>query len=572
LVPSNIYCTDCGAANKAQDAFCFACGRPLRATTPLTQYPVAGTASRTQTGLLTPSYLLKQRYRVLEQIGKGGFGAVYKAEDTQFGNRLVAVKEMSQRGMTPDEIKEVAKRFEHEALLLAGLRHQNLPRIYDHFSESGRWYLVMDFIEGETLEEYLHKARGGHPSVEEALQIAIQLCTVLDYLHTRQPQIIFRDLKPANIMLTSDGHLYLIDFGIARHFKPGQIKDTIAFGSPGYAAPEQYGSAQTTPRSDIYSLGAILHQMATGNDPSKNPFRFAPPQVPGHTIQPQLSMLIMQMLDMDEDKRPTSAANVKQQLQSIDDQLAGKTSLPPTQPVAGNVSLPPTQPVRGTIPSQGRKRMIALIAGVAAVMVIGAYLFSATAMNQNRQSLSSVAIANSSPTSIPTPMPTPTPTPSPTPTRTALKILGPVNNLAGYCQSIGDSSASLDGDTGYSWTCVTPSGQHVGLSMTAACQWQYNDPQAEDRLGNYFAPNSWQCFSNAQKLGLVNNLSGYCQSIGNSSASLDGNTAYNWSCVTPSGQHVGLSMTAACQWQYNNNQAIDRLGNYFDPNSWECWG
>jgi serine/threonine protein kinase len=96
-------------------------------------------------------------------------------------------------------------------------------------------------------------------------------------------------------MLARDGHLYLIDFGIARHFKPGQTKDTIAFGSPDYAASKQYGSAQTTPRSDIDSLGAILHQMVTGKNPSKNPFRFAPPQVPGYTIQPQLSMLIMQM-------------------------------------------------------------------------------------------------------------------------------------------------------------------------------------------------------------------------------------------------------------------------------------
>src|SRR5438876_3995810 len=110
--------------------------------------------------------------------------------------------------------------------------------------------------------------------MEEALDAGMQLCSVLGYLHACQPPIIFRDLKPANIMRTAESNLYLIDFGIARHFKPGQARDTVAFGSPGYAAPEQYGQAQTTPRSDIYSLGAILHQLLSGNDPSVAPFRF----------------------------------------------------------------------------------------------------------------------------------------------------------------------------------------------------------------------------------------------------------------------------------------------------------
>src|SRR5207245_3375579 len=104
---------------------------------------------------------------------------------------------------------------------------------------------------------------------EEVIDIGIQLCTVLDYLHTREPSIIFRDLKPANIMRTANGHLYLIDFGIARHFKPGQSRDTMALGSPGYAAPEQYGRAQTTPRADLYSLGVMLQQLLTWNNPTQ---------------------------------------------------------------------------------------------------------------------------------------------------------------------------------------------------------------------------------------------------------------------------------------------------------------
>jgi eukaryotic-like serine/threonine-protein kinase len=188
---------------------------------------------------------------------------------------------MSQSSLNQQEIAEVTENFKREALLLAALRHPNLPSMYEQFSEAGRWYFVMDLIEGETLEVYLQNQPKGHLSVEETLQIGIELCTVLSYLHSRQPPIIFRDLKPANIMRTPEGHLYLIDFGIARHFKPGQARDTIAFGSPGYAAPEQYGKAQTTTHSDIYSLGATLHQLLTGSDPSDTPFQFAPLQLQG---------------------------------------------------------------------------------------------------------------------------------------------------------------------------------------------------------------------------------------------------------------------------------------------------
>jgi eukaryotic-like serine/threonine-protein kinase len=124
-------------------------------------------------------------------------------------------------------------------------------------------------------------------------------------------------------MLTPDRNSFLIDFGIARHFKPGQSKDTIAFGSPGYAAPEQYGKAQTTPRSDIYSLGATLHQLLTGNDPAQTPFRFAPLKI--HT--PALERLVMQMVEMDESKRPSNMADVKQELQRIAHQLDARQAI-----------------------------------------------------------------------------------------------------------------------------------------------------------------------------------------------------------------------------------------------------
>src|SRR5437763_2362943 len=235
--------------------------------------------NRTLSGSLAPNQLLRRRYYILEKIGEGSFGAVYKAKDTQLGNRLVALKEMVEDNPSRPAIDN----FKQEAYMLADLHHPHLPNIYEHFKDAGSWYLVMDFIQGGTLQDYLdnHKQEGKLPlkdvkDLKDVLDMGIQLCTVLDYLHMRQPPIIFRDLKPLNIMKTSQGHLYLIDFGIARHFKAGQAKDTLILGSPGYAAPEQYGKAQTTPRADIYSLGATLHQLITGDDPSQNPFQFAP--------------------------------------------------------------------------------------------------------------------------------------------------------------------------------------------------------------------------------------------------------------------------------------------------------
>ena len=310
MVLSTLYCINCGAANKAQAKFCFVCGQSLQAS-------VAPFVASSLTGLLDHDYVLNQRYRIIGQVGRGGFGAVYKATDLKAGDRLVAIKEMSQSGLSPQNLVEATNAFTREALMLASLAHPNLPCIYEQFTEMGRWYLVMDFIEGETLEEYLHKTRAGYLPLAEVLNTGIQLCTVLDYLHTRQPAIIFRDLKPANIMHAPGGHLYLIDFGIARHFKPGQATDTVALGSPGYAAREQYAKvqSQTTPRSDIYSLGATLHQLLTGDDPSLMPFHFAP--VRRQPVPATLEALIMQMVEMDAYKRPANMAVVKQELQRI---------------------------------------------------------------------------------------------------------------------------------------------------------------------------------------------------------------------------------------------------------------
>ncbi len=303
MASESLVCEQCSRVNLPHANFCATCGRALRAS------------SGKATGILPVVHpLLRGRYRVLKRVGQGGFGAVYQAEDTALGNRLVAVKEMGQHGLSERDLQEATEAFQREALLLAGLNHPGLPHIYDQFSEDGRSYLVMEYIDGTTLEEGLNLMPARRLDVQEALEIALQICDVLEYLHTRQPPIIFRDLKPANVMLTPQGNLYLIDFGIARFFTPGKAKDTIRFGSPGYAPPEQYGQAQTTAQSDIYALGALLHQVISGNDPTNTPFVFAPLRL----ARPAgLERLIMQMLSLKMEDRPASIAVVRQELQPM---------------------------------------------------------------------------------------------------------------------------------------------------------------------------------------------------------------------------------------------------------------
>src|SRR6266571_2304624 len=159
-------------------------------------------------------------------------------------------------------------RFVREALLLARLQHPAMPTLYDYFFEDGYWYIVMDYIPGSTLAAYIRQYAPLPPL--EALNYALQLCDVLEYLHKQSPPVIFRDLKPSNVILAPDGRLVLIDFGIARYFKAGQMNDTTDFGSHGYASPEQYqNGGQTDGRSDLFSLGVMLHEMISGRQPAE---------------------------------------------------------------------------------------------------------------------------------------------------------------------------------------------------------------------------------------------------------------------------------------------------------------
>jgi serine/threonine protein kinase/Tol biopolymer transport system component len=201
--------------------------------------------------------LLHKRYRIIEILGQGGMGSVYHALDENLGVDVAVKENLFTTG-------EYARQFRLEAVILANLRHANLPRVTDHFiiGEQGQ-YLIMDYIDGEDLRQRME--RTGSVSEEEAILVGATMCDALQYLHTRKPSIIHRDLKPGNVRITPDGHIYLVDFGLAKLVKGSQATTTGARAmSPGYSPPEQYGTARTDPRTDIYSLGATLYAVLTG--------------------------------------------------------------------------------------------------------------------------------------------------------------------------------------------------------------------------------------------------------------------------------------------------------------------
>lgn len=218
---------------------------------------------------------LVNRYNIQDVIGMGGMGSVYRARDLHFPNvvKLVAVKEMLNLAPDPLVRQTIVQNFEREANILATLNHPAIPRIYDYFTQNDHSYLVLEFIHGKDLETVINEANGFLPE-DQVISWAIQLCDVLSYLHSHKPDpIIFRDMKPSNVMINHNGDVILVDFGIAKTFQSGQ-KGTM-IGTEGYSPPEQY-RGEATPLADIYSLGATLHHAITRRDPRlEPPFSFA---------------------------------------------------------------------------------------------------------------------------------------------------------------------------------------------------------------------------------------------------------------------------------------------------------
>ena len=297
-------CPSCGRGNPPDAQFCNKCSTPLAGAVA----PAPGL-----TGQLAPQSQLAGRYRILRRVGQGGMGAVYEAEDARLPGKQWAVKEMSDAALTDAERAEALQSFHREADLLAALDHPNLPQVTDFFEADGKHYLVMEFVDGQTLEELVAGAARPLPP-ETVLGLGVDLCRVLDYLHSCRPPIIFRDLKPANIMIGRDGVIKLIDFGIARLFTPGKSRDTTTLGTPGYAAPEQYGKGQTDARSDLYALGATLHFLLTARDPADEPFKFPPARRLNPAVSAELEAVVARAVATNADERWPSARDMRRAL------------------------------------------------------------------------------------------------------------------------------------------------------------------------------------------------------------------------------------------------------------------
>jgi hypothetical protein len=353
--------------------------------------------------MLTPDTVLQGRYRIVRQLGQGGMGAVYEAVDERL-DTIVALKET----LFTDE--KLSKQFEREARLLARLHHPALPRVSDHFSEGEGQFLVMQFIPGDDLSEMMAQKRGPFPP-DQVLTWADQLLDALDYLHTQDPQIVHRDIKPQNLKLTSRGQIILLDFGLAKG-QAGDISRATAAASifgytPNYAPLEQIQGLGTDSRSDLYALGATLYHLMTGVKPPDALTRAAAlvngqadPLPPAHetnsNVAPEVDEVLRRALAQNREQRYANAAEMRKALHGTDQastivnrneaqtvlfpQGGAPTVASPTQPITRQRTLVGSETtVVKPAAASGRKFLhLAISAGVIAILaacVFGFYAY-----------------------------------------------------------------------------------------------------------------------------------------------------------------------------------------------------
>ena len=344
--------------------------------------------SRNESGQLEPGSLLAGRYRVERFLAGGGMGVVYIGTDQRLAERQCAIKEIFDRFTTPEERAQAIEYFHREADTLSQLNHPAIPAIFDRFGEGNCHYLVMDFIEGRNLEEVLVEQDGPLPE-SRVVEIARELCDVLSYLHSFDPPVIYRDMKPGNVIVKPDGHVALIDFGIARIFSP-QGKATL-IGTPGFAPPEQY-AGKVDQRSDIYSLAASLHYMVTGRDPEKHPPFSCPPVLSEKPdVSPFLAQAVDKALAYKIEERPFSAEEFKEMflygrgLSATAPSSSAKAATQPLEPLEEVAEAAAEAEVFAPAPNLRRKRRWAR--RIAALLFIGLLASSAYGLYTNPEVL-----------------------------------------------------------------------------------------------------------------------------------------------------------------------------------------
>jgi serine/threonine-protein kinase len=264
--------------------------------------------------MLEVGQVIDGKYKVLAKVGQGGMSTVYLALNER-ANKQWAVKEIRKEGM--DNFEVIRQSLMAETDILKSLSHPFLPSIVDVVDASDMFLIVMDYIEGLPLSDTLGDT--GAQDQEDVVSWAKQLCDVFDYLHNQTPPIVYRDLKPGNIMLRPNGTVCMIDFGTARKFKPGRADDTVALGTRGYAAPEQYGQHQTDARTDVYTLGATMYHLLTGHDPSSPPYEMAPIRSHDPRLSSGLEAIVAKCTQADPNERYQTAAELLADLEHYRD-------------------------------------------------------------------------------------------------------------------------------------------------------------------------------------------------------------------------------------------------------------
>jgi serine/threonine protein kinase len=292
---------------------------------------------------LASNTVLNGRYEIVRRIGGGGMGAVYLAKDRNLGDAPRAVKEMVESHLDPAQHEKAIGDFKRESLLLTSLEHPCIPTIYDYFYDDklGRFYLVMKYISGGDLASRMRGAIGGRLDEKTVTDWGMQVADVLDYLHSRPKPIIYRDLKPANLMIDGNtGRVMLIDFGIARWVSQ-QEKGVTAVGTMGYAPPELF-SGRVQPASDVYSLGATMFHLLTGSDPQDNPlliFDFTKnprPRQIAPSISSEMELILMRTVEYKPEDRFRTAGELRNELAiHLEKLLSGRVSYGMPAPVSG---------------------------------------------------------------------------------------------------------------------------------------------------------------------------------------------------------------------------------------------
>jgi len=306
-----MFCFKCGHKNENKARFCQGCGENL--------------VSITRTGRLKTGDMLDNRYEIKRMIKSGGMGSVYEALDHRFEKAPCAVKEMLSQTSSERQQQYMIERFSKEAKILHDLRHPHLPVVKDYFVEAGRYYLVMDYIEGRDLEIVMRGYTCGGISEELVVKWSVQILEALCYLHNQDPPVIYRDLKPGNIMLqSSDQNVMLVDFGIARTISPDNQATMTVVGTPAFAPAELF-DGKADPRSDLYSLGATMHCLLTGVIPTK-PFAFKPVREHNEKISKELEEIVMCSLEMEAEKRFGCARKMREALVKFIDKSSYPTA------------------------------------------------------------------------------------------------------------------------------------------------------------------------------------------------------------------------------------------------------